>query len=98
MSRLADIIDTAASGDASVPALLRKMMMLASRLQTLPLAGWLDKELGGYSPDDDVPNYRGPFDAEVLSTWSGPGGAITKNLALPPSAVPEGLREAGATG
>lgn len=96
MSKLSDIID-AATGDAiPVPTLLRMVKVLAGRTETAVLDDWVDNELGGYANDAPLPSYRGPFETQVLSEWSGPMSSILHNVPLPPSAFPEGLRAAGA--
>lgn len=96
MSRLTDIIDAAEGDEVSTQSLLRKVKVLAARMDTVPLVDWVDRELGGYSDGDEIPAYRGPYAVEVMSEWSGPMGWGAKNIALPPSRLPQGLRDAGA--
>jgi NAD(P)-dependent dehydrogenase (short-subunit alcohol dehydrogenase family) len=88
--------DAATTDSASIAALLRMAKVIAARMDTPPLLGWVDSELGGYPPEAQVPNYRGTFQTQVISEWSGFGGSIVRNAPIPPSAVPEGLRDAGA--
>lgn len=96
MSRLTDIIEAAEGDEVSTQSLLRRVKVLASRMETAPLIDWVDRELGGYSEGDELPDYRGPFATEVLSEWTGPFGSRAKGIALPPSLFPKGLRDAGA--
>jgi AbiTii len=96
VSKLSDIIDSATTDSVSVAALLRMTKVIASRMETPPLLAWVDSELGGYPARAPIPDYRGPFPAQVLSGWSGPLGSILQNVPLPPSAFPQGLRDVGA--
>lgn len=97
MSRLSDII-AASTTDTTFPvaSVLRMVKVVAARMDTSPLADWVDNELGGYPAGVAVPDYRGPFCAEVLSEWNGPFESIARNVPLAPSAVPEDLRWLGA--
>lgn len=96
MSKLSEIVD-AATGDAvPISNLLRMVQVLAARTEMALLTDWVSSELKGYGNDDPLPDYRGPFPAQVVSDWSGPFRSSMKNLPLPPSCVPEGLRDAGA--
>jgi hypothetical protein len=94
VSRLSEIIDAATTDAVSVPALLRMTKVVAARMETPPLLDWVDRELGGYQRGAPIPDYRGPFPTQVLSQWSGP--TVLTNVPLPPSAFPQGLRDAGA--
>jgi hypothetical protein len=97
VSKLSDIID-AATTDTTFPvaSVLRMVKVVAARMDTPPLADWVDNELGGYAAGVAVPDYRGPFHTEVLSEWNGPYSSISRNVPLAPSAVPEVFRELGA--
>lgn len=95
MSRLSEIIDAASANDVTTPNLLRKLKVVAARLETPPLLDWVDAELSGYAPAAQLPAYRGPFSVEVISDWSGPFRSFINNLPLPSVVVPKGLREAG---
>ena len=46
--------------DRSVPVstLLRKVKLAAAKLGLPKVEGWVDKELKGYDPQDDIPTYR----------------------------------------
>lgn len=96
MSRLSEIIDAATGESVSVPSLLRMMQVLGARTETVALIDWVDNELKGYRDGVVVPDYRGPFQVQVLTEWSGPFQSIVRNLPLPPSSVPQGLRDVGA--
>lgn len=70
--------------------------VIAARMETPPLIDWVEYELGGYPEDAVIPDYRGPFPTHVLSVWSGPMSSVLTNVPIPSSAVPQGLRDAGA--
>lgn len=94
MSKLTDIIDAATGETVSIGSLLRMVKVLAARVETQVLLDWVDNELGGYR-DAHIPEYRGPFQVQVLSDWSGPMDSILRNVPLPPSAFPQWLRDIG---
>lgn len=94
--RLSDVIDAATGGTVAVADLLRMTKVLAARMNTPPLLDWVDHELAGYPRDAALPEYRGPFPVGVTSEWSGPFSSVLHNVPIPPSAVPQELRDAGA--
>ncbi|WP_197382859.1 AbiTii domain-containing protein [Mycolicibacterium mengxianglii] len=96
MSKLEEIIDAATSDDVPIASLLRMLKVVASRTKVVLLGDWVANELAGYPQDAPLPDYRGPFPAEVVSEWSGPYRSTQPKVPLPPSWAPEGLREAGA--
>lgn len=96
MSKLTDIIAAAEGDDVPVASLLRMTKTLASRMQTVVLDDWVEYELSGYPARADIPEYRGPFQVEVKAEWSGPFNSQLRNVPVAPSAVPKGLRDAGA--
>lgn len=74
MGLLDDIIDGASADDVSTTNLLRKVRTLAHRVGADDLSQWVMSELDGYSDDAVLPEYRGPFSANVTGQWSGPFG------------------------
>jgi hypothetical protein len=96
VSKLTEIIDAATGDTISIPALLRMMKVLAARTKTSFLGDWVDNELQGYPADAALPDYRGPFHTQVLSSWSGPFQSSITNLPLPSGSVPKELRDIGA--
>jgi hypothetical protein len=54
--------------------LLRKCLILATRLKNNALREWSNKELNGYSNDDALPEYR-TFKAHSKGHFVGPFGA-----------------------
>jgi hypothetical protein len=95
VTKLAAIIDAATDADISVPSLLRKLKVVAARLDTPPLLGWVDNELSGYPGETEIPGFRGPFRTQVLTNWTGPFGSYVNNLPLPSMALPEWMRGSG---
>lgn len=93
MTALEDLID-GASGDAvPVATLLRKVKVVASRLGSVALEEWVDHELTGYPPGAGLPDYRGPFHAEVKGHFGGPAGSGLRNAPVPPVGFPKDFRE-----
>jgi hypothetical protein len=94
VSKLSEIIDAAAGDTVPIPPLLRKLKVVASGLESALLLEWIDNELSGYiDPDARPPQYRGPFKAEVVAQWAGPGGAHA-TMPLPSAVLPEPMRKA----
>jgi hypothetical protein len=57
-SLVLDLQQLASDEQASVTNLLRKALLTARKLELEEFATWVDNELNGYGPDDDVPSYR----------------------------------------
>lgn len=70
MGLLQDIINGATSGSTPVAQLLRSVQVLAVRGNVADLAEWVRLERDGYSHDDMVPTYRGPFDVVVEANFT----------------------------
>jgi AbiTii-like protein len=58
MALLQDIVAAATNEECDVPSLLRKVLVLASRLRNNELKNWAGYELNGYPEEDLVPEYR----------------------------------------
>jgi len=58
MALLQDIVAAATQEDCDVPSLLRKALVLASRLRNDALKDWVSYELNGYPEEALVPEYR----------------------------------------
>ena len=93
MSLLRDIQDGATEDSVSLATLLRKLKLLASRLGVKEIAEWANRELQGYSDGENLPPYRGPFEARVIGDIAGPFGSGYKNLPFPKNALPETFHE-----
>jgi AbiTii len=92
MTLLDDLID-GASGDAAVADLLRKVKVIASRMELGQLDDWVEHELNGYPSAVPLPTYRGPFPAEVRGDFGGPFGSGIKNGLLPTVGFPAEWRD-----
>lgn len=57
-SLVLELQQLASDEQASVTNLLRKALLTARKLDLEEFATWIDKELNGYGPDEDVPSYR----------------------------------------
>ncbi len=58
MALLQDIVAAATQEECDVPSLLRKVLVLASRLRNEELKKWAGHELNGYPDEEIVPEYR----------------------------------------
>ena len=92
MSLLQDIQDAAIDEQSQVATLLRKCKVLAARLGSEEFSHWIDNELNGYSNLDQLPAYR-VLNVRSYGDFVGPFGSQMKNAPIPPSALPEVLRE-----
>jgi hypothetical protein len=52
------ILNDLMDNNISLTVPLSKTKVLATRIKNEDLLSWVNKELGGYGPDDDVPTYR----------------------------------------
>jgi AbiTii len=93
MSLLRDIQDDATNNDTPVTVLLRRCMILATRLQHEPLKEWAKLEMNGYPEGAPLPPYRPRVTAQVLGNFSGPFGSAARNMSLPESVIPAELRD-----
>lgn len=71
MQVLSEIIDGAASADVALSVLLRKSLVLASRLKNETLKDWCSAELDGYDGTVQVPDYR-VFPCQSLGLFLSP--------------------------
>lgn len=85
MSLFHDIQASILEEDESLASVLLKLRLLASRLQSDPLAAWIRQELEGYNTGD-VPSYRIASVAYVGSFWGTFGRSIT-NAPIPPVVI-----------
>lgn len=95
MSRLAALIDQAADGTRPLADVLRQVKILASRIGDSELASWATRELNGYGPDDELPDYRASRKLPVLGEWSGPFGSSISNAPVSSVGLPDEFLAAG---
>jgi hypothetical protein len=86
-------IQAAATDDAtSLGSLLRKALVLGTRIAYEPPVQWVNCELNGYPDDAKVPEYRAWRRCQVLGNFAGPFGSTMRNQPLPPALIDEPLR------
>ena len=61
MSLLRDIQNGATEDSVSLGSLLRKVKLLAGRIEVREISEWAERELSGYDSIEILPSYRGPF-------------------------------------
>lgn len=93
MTPLDALIDGASGDEIRASTLLRQVKVLASRMGVQDLEAWVDHELRGYPDDAELPDYRGPFGAQVLGSFNGPFGSSISNAPIPSSVFPKELRD-----
>jgi hypothetical protein len=88
-------IQNAAVDPAATPlaVVLRKCMILASRLGHAPFKAWVDEELNGYARGADLPAYRRGGGVSSIGSFVGPFGASLSNVPLRLGPIPAELRE-----
>lgn len=91
MALLQDIVATATHQDCDVPSLLRKALVLASRLRNDELKTWVSHELNGYPDEEAVPEYRR---SDVISYGFFADRFVGQaTLQVPVAVLPEQFRE-----
>jgi hypothetical protein len=55
--------------DVPVEVLLRKVLILATRLEHEPMKGWVHHELDGYPDDADLPPYRTGYPTQLKGNF-----------------------------
>ena len=94
MNLFDDIQKSVIEKGTDLAPILLKLRLLARRLGSDPLAGWVIQELEGYSADV-VPTYRF-VKVAYRGTFSGPEGQVMNKAPIPPALVATvtGLEEA----
>jgi hypothetical protein len=93
MTLLREIQNAAIDANTSVAVVLRKCKILAARLKHEPFKIWVEKELNGYTKNDELPDYRILKPIESRGNFSGWGGSSMRAALIPPSCLPEKLRK-----
>lgn len=70
---MAEIESGALDSDADLPKLLRTCIALGGSIGTADLRDWASRELKGYGPDDDLPEYRRIPAPLMLDGFTGSG-------------------------
>lgn len=92
MTILDDIIADSTNDAVSTSNLLRKVQVVAHRVQATELLQWVRQELNGYDSVDGLPEYRAALPVNVLGTWSMPGRLMKQ--ALSSGTIPDEARDA----
>ncbi len=93
MSLLREIQDGTTEDSVSLGSLLRKTKLLATRIGVKEIGTWAEHELSGYGNTEELPPYRGPFEAVVLGNAMGLFGSRLENFPIPPLALSEEYRD-----
>lgn len=72
MTLLDELIDGATSDTVSTANLLRKVQVVAHRLDAHEMKAWAQRELVGFGLDDPLPDYRSGLWTPVKGFWTGP--------------------------
>lgn len=86
-SVLGDLIDGASGDEMRVATLLRKVKIVAARVETPVLEEWVEHELNGYPTEGPLPDYRARHDVEVRGDFTGPYGSSMTAALIPPSSI-----------
>lgn len=86
MGLLDDIQSDALSNTVPVTALLRKVLVLASKLDSNVLEDWVRHELNGYPADAELPEYR-IMELHFKGHFAGPFGARIENAPIAPHLI-----------
>jgi hypothetical protein len=74
-----EIQTEAVDGDSDLSTLLRKCLVLASRLNNPELKNWANWELDGYPPSSELPDYRILHGLESFGIFLGGAGSGLQN-------------------
>ena len=91
MTLLQEIQQLAVDSSVDLDSILRKCLILASRLRQKELKTWVRSELDGYS-SDNLPDYR-TFSSFAQGHFSGAFGRQVKNANIPETHIPKELRD-----
>lgn len=88
---LARAIDALNAPSVALPDGLRGLLIVATRMKSVPLKNWLRSELHGYVAEDKVPSYREDLQVAVRMRFEGYAG-MSSTIDLRPFDIPERLR------
>ncbi|MEA2007371.1 MAG: hypothetical protein U9O20_04415 [Patescibacteria group bacterium] len=91
MSLLQDIQNDLIKKDVDVSSVLRKCLVLASRLDSEELKDWANKELNGYENKEELPDYR-VIQVQSKGDFSGAFQSGLKNANIPLCYIPKKYR------
>ena len=88
MNLLKDIQESAMNSQVRIEDLLRKCLVLATKIKNPELKQWADNELNGYQERKILPNYR-ILATQARGHFAGPLGSGYRAIAIPESTLPE---------
>lgn len=92
MSLLNEIRSDLVNESGSLANTLRKAKILSSEIGLPEFRGWVESELNGYQDRESVPEYRHARPAN-LGVLSGSFGRMDRNVPIPTSPLPEGVKD-----
>lgn len=93
MSLLRDIQEAITNPSFRLADILRKAKVLAFRLDHQEFKYWVNRELNGYKPNDNIPEYRILREVDSYGSFIGIPGCLAKNIPIPSLSLPEEYRE-----
>ena len=85
---LESIQQDAVSDSCSLGQVLRKLRVLAGKLDIVEIEEWIHKEANGYDKSEPIPNYR-QWAIELKGNFSGYAGSGLKNAPIPKRCIPD---------
>ncbi len=92
MDLLRDIQQSVVESTTDLPSILRKCRIFAARLMNQEFINWVQSELDGYNPDEELPDYR-VISCNSYGNFSGPYGSGLTNVPIPILSIPEEYRD-----
>ena len=92
MSLLREIQEAVVSDSVNISVLLHKCKVLTARLGNIDFKQWIEYELNGYPSKEGLPRYR-IVKVESCGNFLGIGWSQYHNAPIPPSCIPEELRD-----
>lgn len=90
---LQQIQDGAVEGGSDLSTVLRKILVLASRLGNEPLKTWSQREINGYPKPSELPEYRILKGLQSYGHFLGFAGSSMKNAPVSVLGLPEKVRD-----
>ncbi|NQD42797.1 AbiTii domain-containing protein [Glutamicibacter halophytocola] len=93
MTQLSQLIDLAPDDSGSITSILLRLKIVASRIKATEIVQWVNKELEGYSNDDELPKYRAHRSFPARGLWANPVRTLD-NAELSTMGLEDRVREA----
>ncbi len=92
MTLLREIQSSCTDPSVDISMLLRKCMILASRLRSSEMKRWINNELNGYESTEELPNYR-IFESEVRGDFIRSLGGGFRGIPIPKAIIDKEYHE-----